>query len=177
MSHSGYIPKHEVDHSIAIIIKNNIMKLADKDGIIREKARKKLVKIGAPVIDFLAEMETHPKDVARWEAVKALSEIRDPIATPLLVNALEDKDGDVRWLAAEGLAALGKKGVKAVLEAMLTFPDTILLRKGAHHVLARFAETSKDPIIGELLQILNDPDADLKMPLAVRPYLEQFNVN
>jgi len=34
--------------------------------------------------------------------------IADPLAASALVNALDDRDGDVRWLAAEGLAALGE---------------------------------------------------------------------
>ncbi len=37
--------------------------------------------------------------------------IPDPIAATAPVNVLEDPDGDVRWLAAEGLIVLGPEGV------------------------------------------------------------------
>ena len=39
---------------------------------------------------------------------QAIGGIADPIAASALVSALDDPDGDVRWLAAEGLAALGR---------------------------------------------------------------------
>jgi len=169
--------KKHSDHNIELTIKNNIYKFADNDGLVRENARKQLVDIGPPAIDFLSAMETHPKSIARWEAVKALAEIRNLVAAPLLINALEDRNGDVRWLAAEGLAALGKEGLKAVLEALIVYPDTVALRKGAHHVLTRLAETSKEPMIKEFLEILNDPDAALKIPLCVRQYLKIISKN
>ncbi|MEJ2054885.1 MAG: HEAT repeat domain-containing protein [Calditrichaceae bacterium] len=167
------IDKSEINN----IIKENILKLADSDGLEREKARKKLVKIGTPVIDFLSEMETHPKAIARWEAVKALSEIRDPLTAPLLINALEDRSFGVRWLAAEGLTALGKEGLVAVLKALLDYPETIYLRRGAHHVLKRLTENTKEPETDELKKILEDPDATVKVPTIIRQYLDKISKN
>jgi HEAT repeat protein len=161
--------------SIEKTIKDNINKLADKDGLVREKARKLLVSLGSPAIDYLSEYETHPKDVARWEAVKALADINEPIAAPLLVNALDDKNGDVRWLAAEGLSELGEDGLKAVLEALLEEPDSVYMRRGAHHVLTKMAEHTVKPEIRELLDILDAPDADLKILLQAEPYLEKLS--
>jgi hypothetical protein len=55
----------------------------------------------------------------RWEAAKALSEIADPLAATALVNALEDDDADIRWVASEGLTALGRDGLEPLLAALL----------------------------------------------------------
>jgi HEAT repeat protein len=158
-------------------IEDNIIKLMDKDGLVRKKARKKLVEIGTPAIDYLSEIETHPKNIARWEAVKTLSEIKDPIAAPLLINALEDRSEDVRWIAAEGLAALEDAGLKAILETLLSHERTLYLRKGAHHILTKLKSSMDKPIITELLHILDAPDAELKIPLKIMTYLDDASKN
>lgn len=163
------------DYNIEQKIRNNIQKLSNKNGLIRDKARRTLEEIGLPAIDFLAEYVDHPDVTARWEAVKALGEINEPVAAPLLVNALEDNDGDVRWLAAEGLAALGEEGLIELFNTLFTNSDSIYLRKGAHHVLSRIAEDTKDTDVKELMQILDAPDADLKILLKGRAYLERIS--
>ena len=165
---------NKIKRNIQLEIKDNIFKLADRDGIERERARKKLVEIGSPAIDFLSEMETHPKAIARWEAVKTLSEIRDPISAPLLINALEDKSTGVRWLAAEGLAALGKNGMIAVLKALLDFPETLYLRQGAHHVLKRLQDYFDGEEYRIILKTLEHPDAAAKLPVIIRSYLDNI---
>lgn len=168
------INKTKRKRNVQLEIKNNILKLADRDGVVREKARRKLVEIGSPAIDFLSEMETHPKAIARWEAVKTLSEIRDPISAPLLINALEDKSTGVRWLAAEGLAALGKKGIIAVLKALLDFPETLYLRQGAHHVLKRLQDNYDGEDYHIILKTLEHSDAAEKLPVLIRSYLDNI---
>lgn len=159
-------------NNIEDIIEQNMPKLMDKNGLVRQKARKKLVDIGVPAVDYLAEFETHPKGIARWEAVKALSQIHDPITAPLLLNALEDSNEDVRWLAAEGLAALNEEGLNALLAALISRKRTIYLLEGAHHILTRLRSKIEKPIINELLQILDHPDAELKLPLKIMTYME-----
>ena len=64
--------------------------------------------LGKPAVPSLIQLLSHRKPHVRWEAAKALGGIADPIAAFALVNAQKDRDGDVRWLAAEGLAALGR---------------------------------------------------------------------
>jgi HEAT repeat protein len=171
------INKEKTKRNIKLEIKENILKLADRDGIERERARKKLVEIGSPAIDFLSEMETHPRAIARWEAVKALSEIRDPISAPLLINALEDKSTGVRWLAAEGLAALGKRGLIAVLKALLDYPETLYLRQGAHHVLKRLKDIFDDGDFRKIIKTLEHPDAAERLPGLIRAYLNKISRN
>ena len=52
-----------------------------------------------------------------------------------MLNALEDEEFSIRWLAAEGLINLGKFVVVPLLQEMLKNPDSPFLRRGAHHVL------------------------------------------
>src|SRR5208283_1637818 len=97
-----------------------IPNLQSKDGMQRERARKKLVKIGRPAVPFLIELLSDRKQHLRWEGCKALGEIMDPAAAPALVDALSDESVEVRWLAAEELLALEKKALVPLLKILET---------------------------------------------------------
>ena len=53
----------------------------------------------------------------------------------VLLEALSDKEFDVRWLAAEGLIRIGRKVVVPLLETLVEHSDSFWLRDGIHHVL------------------------------------------
>lgn len=112
-----------------------IKDLSNTDGIIRQKARYELVKIGNPALDSLLELQGAEKHQARWEAVKAISEIGTSGAIPILINALEDEEFDVRWLAAEGLIEMGHATVYPLLKAFISNDESIHMKVGVHHVL------------------------------------------
>ena len=108
-------------------IRKNLMQMQSKNGIERQKARISLVTLGAQAGDFLSELVSHPDDTIRWEAVMGLGQIMDPITSPLLINALEDENTSIRWLAAEGLARLNKKGLIPLVEALTSQKITLFL--------------------------------------------------
>jgi HEAT repeat protein len=116
-------------------IENLINDLANQNGITRQKARYELVKMGNPALDYLLELQSSTKHLARWEAVKAISEIGSRESIPILINALEDEEFDVRWLAAEGLIDIGHASVYPLLKAFITNKNSIYLKEGVHHVL------------------------------------------
>jgi len=62
-----------------------IESLGSENGMDRQKAREALVAKGKNTIDFLMEMLTHPKHIYRWEAVKTLEEIGDPLSISLFI--------------------------------------------------------------------------------------------
>jgi hypothetical protein len=120
-----------MSESIDELIKN----LSDPNGIIRQKARYALVRMGNPTLDYLLELQKSEKHIIRWEAVKAISEIGSRDSIPILINALEDEEFDVRWLAAEGLIEIGHSTVYPLLKAFVANKDSIHLKEGLHHVL------------------------------------------
>ncbi len=71
----------------------------------------------------------------RWEAAKALSEIADFRAASELVSLLTDHNFGVRWIAAEGLIAIGPAALIPLLRELTGNSDSIWLRRGAHHVM------------------------------------------
>lgn len=119
--------------------------LASNDGLRRRKARLALVdRDGAAVPDLMRALN-HPNRDVRWEATKALGEIKDPLAAEALVRTLRDDRFGVRWLAAEALIALGPAGLSPLMEALWRQSDQPLLRHGAHHVLRGLARDHELP--------------------------------
>ncbi len=116
-------------------IEELIKDLYNNNGIIRQKARYELVKMGNPALDYLLELQGAEKHLARWESVKAISEIGTKSSIPILINALEDEEFDVRWLAAEGLIEIGRDSVYPLLKAFISNKESVHLKEGVHHVL------------------------------------------
>jgi len=129
-------------------------KLASEDGGIRTEARGALVALGKPAVSSLAKaLKNSGSSQVRWEAAKALGEIRAPRSIPILVKALEDADSDVAWLAADALSALKKKAWPELLRALLkAAPHSESLRRGAHHVFLNQKEEGFDDLLEALLK-------------------------
>ena len=112
-----------------------LLQLQSKIGAERERARRLLVRKGKSAVPSLIELLSSPKEHLRWEACKALGSIRDLNSAEHLVRALRDESMEVRWLAAEGLVALGEDALVTLLEALEVHFDSIYLLEGAHHAL------------------------------------------
>ncbi len=116
-------------------IERLIADFSSKDAKVRQNARMALVAIGQPAITPLLKQFRSADKWIRWESAKALAEMREPSAAPILVDSLSNRDPNIRWLAAEGLIALGITGLPPLLETLTHFSGSILLAGGAHHVL------------------------------------------
>jgi hypothetical protein len=149
--------------------------LASPDPAVRTKAREALVAIGKPVVPSLIQLLSHRKPHVRWEAAKALCGIADPLAASALVNALDDRDGDVRWLAAEGVAALGQDGLQPLLAALLERAQSGWFCKGAHHVCHTLVKRKRlGPILRPLLAALKESEPGVAVPPAAYTALSRL---
>ena len=142
--------------------------LASKDGMLRKKARKSLVKIGKPAVSTLISTFRNSKeDQVRWEAIKALGAIVDTKAIPVMVKALEDDYKDVAWLAAVGLIKLKMAAWPALLHALIKRgPDSLMLRQGAHHILHEQRGEKHSELLEVLLNALESETAEESTPPA-----------
>jgi len=125
------------------MLEGHMKALESDDGMLRQSAREALVSMGGKAVSPLARALGNAKEKqVRWEAAKALGAMGEARAIPALVLALEDSDSDVIWLAAEGLSAFGEEAWPALLKALvLEGTESVLLRKGAHHVFANQPES------------------------------------
>jgi HEAT repeat protein len=111
--------------------------LASGDGSVRLDARESLVALGKSAVSSLSSALNGSRSrQVRWEAAKALGAIRSPRSIAALAKALEDRDRDVAWLAAEALKEFGQAAWPAVFRALIDDgAKSALLRQGVHHVL------------------------------------------
>ncbi len=126
--------------------------LLDRDGATRETARKSLVAVGKPAVHYLSQaLQESGSDQFRWEAAKTLGQIGDSGGIPVLVSALEDRNHDVAWYAAEALKKFRKIAWLPLLHALVNKgSESVRLRQGVQHVLRGQNEAG----FGDLLQSL-----------------------
>ena len=149
--------------------------LANPDPAVRMRAREALVAIGKRTVPSLIPLLSHRKPHVRWEAAKALCSIADPIAAFALVNALDDRDGDVRWLAAAGVAALGQDGLQPLLAGLLERARSPWFREGAHHICHTLVKKRNlGPILRPLLEAMGQPEPEIAVPSAAYAALSRF---
>ena len=132
--------------------------LESKDGLIRQKARMALVEMGAPAVIPLSEALQHSKlDQTRWGAAKALGEIVDVRSLPALVNALDDTDSDVAWLAGMALKKFEQAAWKILLQKLIeNGVDSVRLRNGTRHVFSGQKREGFNDLLEELMTALED---------------------
>jgi hypothetical protein len=71
------------------------------------------------------------------------------------VNALEDRDGCVTWLAAEALRKFKKAAWHPLLTKLIKDgSDSLLLRRGVHHVFAHQKEEGFNDLLALLREAL-----------------------
>lgn len=124
--------------------------LSSGDGMVRQSAREALVALGGVAVTPLMLALGHSNSQQlRWEAAKALGAMNRSRSIPVLVKALEDSDSDVVWLAAEALCGFGREAWPALLSALVEEgTESVILRKGAHHVFAK----QKENCVGGMLE-------------------------
>jgi len=139
-------------------LKSLMKMLESKDGLVRQKARLLLVEMDGPAVIPLSEALTHSKlDQTRWAAAKALGEIVDVRSLPALVNALEDTDSDVAWLAGVALKKFEKAAWKPLLQRLIeNGVDSVRLRNGTRHVFSTQKEQGFNDLLEELMTALED---------------------
>jgi hypothetical protein len=154
-----------------------ISTLASRDGMARQKARKSLVAMGKPATPSLIRALRNSKvDQVRWEAAKALGAIGDARAAPALVKALEDKDPDVAWLAADALQNLKKAAWPALFHKLIRRgAHSASLRQGAHHALRNQRAKGFNDLLALLLKALEAETVPEMTPVAAYDILERMN--
>jgi HEAT repeat protein len=145
-----------------------VAQLSSKDGMTRMRARAALVHLGPAATADLTAALADPRVQVRWEATKALVQIADPGAAEALLRMLRDEDFGVRWLAAEGLIALGREGLIPLLESLSRRLLSERFREGCHHVIHAQLEGGDAEVLRPVLEALTGFAARESAPMAAR---------
>jgi HEAT repeat protein len=84
-----------------------VQSLADEDSLTAGLAANALVLIGSPAVPDLLEIMDKAQTAVRILALRALSEIRDHRAIPVMMKCLGDDSAILQYWAKEGLDRLG----------------------------------------------------------------------
>ena len=135
---SGYedINRLKQGKQMAITTKTSelLNNLISPNGAVRVQARKELISRGNQAVLPLMVLLKSGTYWGRWEAAKALQDMKSPLSIKALIGALRDDKFEIRWLAAEGLINIGRRVCKPLAEALIETPNSRLLQQGAHHV-------------------------------------------
>lgn len=152
---------------VATQIEVLIAQLSAHDVAVRDVAGASLVGAGEAAVPALVAVLDTQGHTARLEATRCLREIRSPTAASALVAALSDERHDVRWVAAEALAALGRAGVSEVLLALEQADwSAEELREGAHTVFGQLHDKDLARVVAPVQQAIKGPEPGLSVPLA-----------
>jgi HEAT repeat protein len=84
-----------------------VQALSDQDSMVSSLAVNALVKIGKDAVPFLIEVVKNASQSARIHALRALAEIRDHRAIPVMMKVMEEDSALLQHWAKEGLDRLG----------------------------------------------------------------------
>ncbi len=149
--------------------------LGSADGLVRARARGRLVGFRGKATKPLIASLSNKKEYVRWEAAKALGQIGNARASRALTKALEDKAFDVRWLAAEALIVMGRKSVAPLLQALVKQPPSVWLREGAHHVFHDISTGELEDVLKPVLLALEGTEPALGVPMEAKKALVRLS--
>jgi hypothetical protein len=93
-----------------------------------------------------------------------------------LAQALEGRDPDVAWLAAEALRKFKKAAWPVLLRTLITQPEySDALRQGVHYVFRTQQEEGFNDLLKLLLKALEAETVPEMVPVAARNLLERMN--
>jgi hypothetical protein len=114
-----------------------------------------LVQLGHDAVPALVNASKSNSAWVRWQCLRALGEIRDRRALPVLVPALGDTDHSIAWVAAKGLVRLGTIGVGPVLRLLTTAEITPWLIQTASYVLQHQRDPRLKPYLEPVIQAMH----------------------
>ena len=143
---------------------------------MRNRARDHLADAGPGAVEpLLAALSGSGR--TRFEASKALVTHRDRRAMPAFLSLLDDPNSEIRWVAAEGLAAIGAPSVEPLL-VELTNSDLVEERRRAvHHVLKELKDPDSVRCVAAVLRAFQSDVAHLDVPRVALEALEALRAS
>ena len=133
-----------------------------------------LVRLGPAAVPVLIETSTSGSAWMRWHCVRALGDIRDLRALPVLVRALGDTDHSIAWMGAKGLVHFGRQGVGPVFRLLMAGDVTPWLVETASYVLRNQHDPKLKPYLEPVIQSMQGVAFRVATPQAAQKALSQL---
>jgi HEAT repeat protein len=142
----------------------------------KREARRNLVHMGKMILPLMNKLLTSKNLILRKEASKVIELIGDKESIPTLIRLLDDENGSIRWIAAEGLIHVGRDSIVPLLEALFKCTDTYYVKLGAHHVFTRlFSDEEKSEFRPLLLSLRRYNNVAITAPIEAYNALSLFS--
>jgi len=148
--------------------------LTCEDVIDCRRARRAFVAMGRDAVPHLVRVLRDYEGWRRWEAVKALGQVHSPESTEALVEALADRDFDIRYLAAKGLIHHGNSALIPLMDGLISHSKSSSFRDGARHVLSDFSHSGSRKLLSPLIDAFKGPAPALEVPLEAQKVLDKL---
>jgi hypothetical protein len=130
--------------------------LDSKNSLKKLAARNTLVRMGKTIIPKMHKLLESGSGLLRMEAAKIVELIADRKSIPFLINLLDDKEFEIRWIAAEGLIKIGRPAILPLLKSIRDGKSSFIFNKGAHHVLLSLLNENEKNKLKSFLLSLDD---------------------
>lgn len=138
-----------------------------------------LVHLGAIAVPDLLTACTNSSAWIRWQCIRALGEICDPRALPVLVQALSDSDHSVAWMGAKALVRYGNGCLVPVLRLLATAETSSWLIETTSYVLHNLYvhDAKLKPYLEPVVQAMQGVASQIATPIAARKALSQLSLD
>ncbi len=133
-----------------------------------------LVRLGPAAVPALIESSTSSSPWMRWHCIRALGNMRDLRALPVLVRALADTDHAVAWMAAKGLVTFGRRCVGPVLRLLISASTTPWLVETASYVLSNQRDSRLQPYLEPVIRHMHGEAYDVGTALYAQKTLSHL---
>jgi len=117
--------------------------LDDEDVNKKLRSRAVLVNMGKEILPQIHKLCNSGDVLVRMEAVKIVELIASRVSIAVLIDLLNDTEFDIRWIAAEGLIKIGRRSIRPILKSVRNGNNSVILNRGAHHVLISLLDESE----------------------------------
>jgi HEAT repeat protein len=136
-----------------------------------------LVRLGHAAVPVLVERSMSGSAWMRWHCVRALGDIRDLRALPVLVRALGDTDHSIAWMGAKGLVQFGQQSVGPVLRLLMAGGVTPWLVETASYVLRNQHDPKLKPYLEPVIESMQGVAFRVSTPQAAQKALSQLTAD
>lgn len=135
-----------------------------------------LARLGSAAVPAIIAESNSSSPWIRWHCIRALGEICDYRALPVLVESLRDPDHSVAWMGAKKLIGFGKRCVEPLLHLLVVTDTSPWLVETASYVLHNMYLRHKKlkPYLESVVQSMHSVAYQIATPQAARNALSQL---
>lgn len=148
--------------------------LQDADEQLGNQIFTSLIQLGSVAVPALIENSTSSLPWIRWQCMRALGNINDSRALPMLVHTLADVNQSVAWMAAKGLVPFGRLSVGPVLRLLMSAVVTPWLIETASYVLRNQRDPRLQPYLEPLIEHMHGVSFRIGTLLSAQKTLSQL---